>query len=147
MAQVTVLPSPEILRLQTLILSITWSANTAEISTHCFTITPDQSSQFGALWRKVPTSLQTPFEINFDARFSANGLVKDGGADGIVFVLQRDVTPPPLNTAGSPIDAIGANGVGLGYGGISPSIGVTFDTYTNASQPAYDFISLAKTAI
>ena len=70
--------------------------------------------------------------------------MNDGGADGIVFALQRDVTPPPSNAAGSPIDALGANGLGLGYGGISPAIGVAFDTYTNAGQPNYDFVALSK---
>ncbi len=118
--------------------------NTAEISPHCFTITPPLGNMLGAIWRKTPTALQSSFEINFDARFSADGVVKDSGADGIVFVLQRDLTPPPSNTAGSPIDALGANGQGLGYGGISPSIGVAFDTYMNGSQPNYDFIALSK---
>lgn len=41
------------------------------------------------------------------------------GADGIAFILK------------SKFDSIGQKGLGIGYGGISPSIAIEFDTYLN----------------
>jgi gliding motility-associated-like protein len=57
----------------------------------------------------------------------------DAGADGIAFVLQ------PISTS------VGGNGSGMGFGGISPSVGVTLDTYQNSSpdsDPFYDHIAV-----
>ncbi len=54
------------------------------------------------------------------------------GADGIVFVLQ------PISTS------IGSTGGGLGFEGITPSVGVTLDTWqnTNNTDPAYDHVAI-----
>jgi len=59
-------------------------------------------------------------ELSFSAlfTFSMNGPVC-GGADGIAFVLQQS-----SNLAGG-------TGEGLGYGGVSPSLAVEFDTFNN----------------
>ena len=57
------------------------------------------------------------------------------GADGITFVLQ------PVSTS------IGSSGGGLGFQNITPSIGVTLDTYQNSSpdnDPSYDHIAIQR---
>lgn len=59
------------------------------------------------------------------------------GADGMVFMLQ------PISTS------IGTPGEGMGFAGVSPSIGITLDTYqnTNRNDPAYDHISIQANGI
>lgn len=52
------------------------------------------------------------------------------GGDGFAFVIHLD---PRLDT-----EAIGANGEQLGYGGISNSLAIEFDTWTNAFGPEED---------
>lgn len=62
------------------------------------------------------------FNTQFSFRLTNPGGVWDGtevGADGFVFVIQ------PISSS------IGAGGGGLGYSGISPSVGVEFDTFLN----------------
>jgi len=63
-----------------------------------------------------------PLKINlnnsFDFVFNVYLGCKDGeGADGIVFILQ------PLNTS------IGAAGQGMGFYGVTPSVGIALDTW------------------
>ena len=63
------------------------------------------------------------FSTYFEFRITNPGGAIDGlgetGADGLVFVVQ------------SVSASIGGGGVGLGYSGISPSVGVEFDTWWN----------------
>ncbi|NCW94750.1 MAG: hypothetical protein EBW79_07205, partial [Actinobacteria bacterium] len=80
-----------------------------------WTLTPNQGSQFGAIWNK------TQWNTNFDLCVHAQVYLgnSNAGADGIAFVLQ------PNNTAQ------GASGGGLGYQYISPSFALEFDTWYN----------------
>jgi len=61
------------------------------------------------------------------------------GADGIAFIMQ---------TVGN--QAIGATGGGLGFAGFSPSLGIEFDTWSNASEfaisgdPSSDHIAILQ---
>ncbi len=68
------------------------------------------------------------------------------GGDGIAFVLQRDNTPPPNNTTASPATANSYYGQGehLGYVGISPSLGIEFDTHQNPGESAFDHIAISR---
>jgi gliding motility-associated-like protein len=118
--------------------------NSIQLSTHCFILTQALNNQQGAVWNRFPLDLRYSFELNFDAMFSDTLVVHDDGADGIVFTLQRDDTPPPLNTPGSPIDARGSVGEYLGIGGVSPSLGIEVDTYQNAGEPAFDHIAISR---
>ncbi|MBL0743119.1 tandem-95 repeat protein [Chryseolinea lacunae] len=118
--------------------------NSIETAPDCFILTKALNNQQGAVWNRKPLDLRYSFELNFNAIFSAPGTVNDAGADGIIWMLQRDDTPPPLNVAGSPIDARGSVGEYLGVGGISPGIGIEVDTYQNAGEPAYDHIAISK---
>lgn len=68
--------------------------------------------------------LTTPFSLASDASFSSYFEFQftnpiNGGADGIVFTVQT-----VANTAGG-------SGGGIGYQGLSPSIGVEFDNWNN----------------
>jgi gliding motility-associated-like protein len=96
---------------------------------HCHTITPAQNTQNGSVWNIHSINLTQNFDIAFDIFL---GCADGNGADGIAFVLQ------PLPTA------LGLSGGGMGYEGITPSLGVVIDTYQNTAvgDPAYDHISI-----
>lgn len=75
--------------------------------------------EFGAVWFNQQLDLTIPFSIEVEVGLGDD----DGGADGIVMVLQ---TEGPY--------AIGVGGDGLGFGGIAPSFGVEIDTHFNADN-------------
>ncbi|QNM86812.1 VCBS repeat-containing protein [Polaribacter pectinis] len=93
-----------------------------------YRLTSAVGGQFGAVWYQNKLNLSTDFELDFDVYLGNN----DGGADGMAFVLQ------PLSTNQ------GSSGGGLGYLGISPSLAVEFDTYSNTSDPGQDHVALMK---
>lgn len=65
------------------------------------------------------------FSAAFQFKISASGGIQDeaqNGADGLVFVLQQ---------AGA--GALGNGGLALGFQGITPSVGIEFDTFRNNS--------------
>ncbi|MEP6736436.1 MAG: Ig-like domain-containing protein [Chryseolinea sp.] len=116
--------------------------NSVEFAPNSFMLTPDMTTQQGAIWNRNPLDLRYSFNLRLSAIFSAPGVVHDDGADGIVFVFQRDTTPPPLDVPDLPIYARGQTGGSLGIGGISPSFAVEVDTYQNAGEIADDHIAL-----
>ncbi|MDQ1266366.1 MAG: hypothetical protein QG635_1518, partial [Bacteroidota bacterium] len=78
----------------------------------------------GAVWNKAPLQVRYGFEAVFSFRFSSGyNDFNDGsapGADGIAFVIQ----------AAGPT-ALGTDGGGIGYSGISNCLAVEFDSYNN----------------
>ena len=94
---------------------------------NCYTLTPDQYNESGSVWNKNKIDLTQSFDYHFNVFLGCNS----NGADGIAFVLQ------PISTS------IGTDGEGLGFGGVTPSLGVTIDTYQNADEndPFYDHIA------
>jgi gliding motility-associated-like protein len=96
---------------------------------HCHTLTPAQNTQNGGVWNVHSINLNQNFDIAFDLFV---GCTDANGADGIAFVLQ----PQPTT--------LGLGGGGMGYEGITPSLGVVIDTYQNSTvgDPAYDHISI-----
>lgn len=108
----------------------------------CFSVTPNSSWQLGSIWNNTPIDLS----INFDIQFSMNLGNQDGnGADGIVFVMQQQG-----------VNAIGTAGSGLGFQGLSPSIGIEFDTFqnnipndplNNSNDPVSDHMAIFKNGI
>jgi len=65
---------------------------------------------------------QASFSTFFSFQISNPQGIGDGdgvGADGLVFVVQTQASN------------VGGAGVGIGYSGISPSVGIEFDTYNN----------------
>ena len=96
---------------------------------NCFLITPDSQSQAGAVWYDNPIDFDEDFTIYYQNYFGNN----DRGADGMALVFK-----------GNNANIVGATGENLGFGGISPSASVEFDTYQNGSRgdPSFDHIGL-----
>nr|WP_255603221.1 Ig-like domain-containing protein [Oscillochloris sp. ZM17-4] len=84
-------------------------------------LTPAIGDQAGSTFWKNQVSLanQRSFSTYFVMDMSGAGGTPPGGADGIVFTIQTQ-----SNTAGG-------SGGSIGYGGITPSVGVEFDTWAN----------------
>ncbi|MFC2176295.1 PKD domain-containing protein, partial [Bacteroidota bacterium] len=100
----------------------------SQTSCNCFELTPDAFGNHGSVWNVNLFDLTKPTIFSFDVFLGCD----DNGADGIAFVFQ------PLNVnAGSP-------GAGIGYGGITPSLGVEIDTYQNTDDPVFDHIAIQK---
>lgn len=93
----------------------------------CYRMTAAQNTQNGGVWCEQALDLTEPFDLAFQLHFGGN----DGGADGMVFVLQ---------TVG--LEAAGTGGGGIGYLDITPSFGIEFDTWQNPqfADPWYDHI-------
>lgn len=98
-------------------------------SCNCYTLTPAVNTQSGSVWNATKINLNTPFDFVFNVYL---GCTDANGADGIVFILQ------PISTS------IGTTGEGMGFQGITPSIGIALDTWQNANlnDPIYDHISI-----
>ena len=89
----------------------------AGTASSCFRITPDISTpQAGAIWNLRPLNLRESFDISLCV-YLGN---RDGGADGIAFVLQN-----------SGINVVGQTGGYLGLQGLSPSVGIEIDGFNN----------------
>ena len=104
------------------------------VNCNCFQLTPSQQGQVGSVWNENKINLNESIRIEFDIYLGNN----DGGADGVVFGLQK------LSTS------IGVSGGGMGMQGVSPSLGVYIDTYQNIvapdnhNDPASDHISINR---
>lgn len=120
-----------LLLLPFIIFSQTYILNGSAVqnSCNCYTLTPAVNTQSGSVWNANKISLNNPFDYVFNVFL---GCTDANGADGIVFMLQ------PISTS------VGTTGEGMGFEGISPSIGISLDTWqnTNRNDPAYDHISI-----
>ncbi len=98
---------------------------------NCYTLTPDDFNKSGSVWNINKIDLRQSFEFKFEVYL---GCRDTDGADGIVFVLQ------PISTS------IGSTGGGLGYQGVTPSVGISIDTWqnTNDNDPFYDHLTIHK---
>lgn len=116
---------------QSLLAQYTVNGNASRDACNLYTLTQNAGGQSGSVWNNTKIDLTQSFDFNFDVFLGALETTVEG-ADGIAFVLQ------PISTS------VGGTGSGLGYGGISPAVGVTLDTYQNSSpdnDPAYDHIA------
>ena len=107
------------------------NGSAVQINDTCWTLTPDELWQSGSIWNVDKVNLNNSFQVIMELKFGC----RDGdGADGILFGLQ------PVSTS------IGQQGEGIGFQGVSPSIGIEFDTWqnTNLNDPTYDHISISK---
>lgn len=104
------------------------NGNASSLSCNCYELTPNVQQQSGSVWNVNTISLNQPFDFNFDVFLGCS----DGGADGMAFGLQ------PIGTG------VGASGGGMGFGGVTPSIGVFIDTYYNGASfdPAADHLAI-----
>lgn len=110
------------------------NGNASQENCNCYTLTPNLTNQSGSVWNVNKINLQESFDFHFDINLGSND---QSGADGIAFVLQ------PISTS------IGSTGGGMGYEGISPSIGVAVDTWQNYedNDPSSDHITIHKNGI
>jgi hypothetical protein len=101
---------------------------------NCYTLTPDEFWMSGSVWNINKINLEESFDFKFTIFL---GCHDNDGADGIAFVLQ------PISTS------IGSEGGGLGYDGVSPSIGVLVDTWQNFedNDPPEDHIAIHKNGL
>lgn len=108
----------------------TVNGNATKDNCHCYTLTPNSFSNSGSVWNNIKISLSQSFDFSFNINLGCD----DAGADGIVFVLQ------PISTS------VGTIGGGLGFEGVSPSVGVTIDTWQNIgpgiNDPSYDHMAI-----
>ncbi|RAJ06565.1 gliding motility-associated-like protein [Chitinophaga skermanii] len=101
---------------------------------NCYTLTQDQSNSSGTVWNKTKIDLTQSFNYVFEVNL---GCKDESGADGIGFILQTQGTN------------LGATGQGLGFKGISPSLGVLIDTWQNSdeSDPSYDHLAIQQNGL
>lgn len=98
-------------------------------SCNCYTLTQAVQTQSGSVWNGTKINLNNSFDFWFNVFLGCNDAT---GADGIVFMLQ------PISTS------VGTTGEGMGFEGVSPSIGITLDTWQNFNRndPPYDHITI-----
>src|SRR5207249_10487496 len=96
---------------------------------NCYTLTTEKITQSGSVWNSSKINLNNSFDFHFNVFLGCKDL---SGADGIVFILQ------PISTS------VGTTGEGMGFEGVSPSVGISLDTWQNFNRndPAYDHISI-----
>ncbi len=94
-----------------------------------YRLTQNVNGQRGSVWNNTKINLTQSFDFNFSVFLGNND---SPGADGMAFVLQ------PISTS------VGTSGGGMGFQGVTPSVGVTIDTYQNGSDndPTYDHIAI-----
>ncbi|MEP6615141.1 MAG: PKD domain-containing protein [Ginsengibacter sp.] len=113
----------------------TLNGSATQDNCHCYTLTQEVLFTSGSVWNNNKIDLTKSFTFTFNVYL---GCIDVAGADGIAFVLQ------PISTS------IGVSGSGLGFQGISPSLGVTLDTWQNASpdnDPVYDHIAIQSNGV
>jgi len=112
----------------TLTGSFVLNGNATQPIANTYQLTQAIGNQSGSAWNSVTLNLTQPFNFDVDMFFGYN----NNGADGMAFLLQQVST------------SVGTSGGGLGYQGISPSLGVEFDTWQNSSDPSYDHLAVQK---
>lgn len=107
----------------------TLNGSATQDNCHCYTLTPNSFTKSGSVWNNNKIDLTQSFTFTFNVYLGCNDST---GADGIVFVLQ------PISTS------VGTTGGGLGYEGVSPSVGITLDTWQNTinNDPYYDHLAI-----
>jgi hypothetical protein len=99
------------------------------IGDQCFRLTPDEQWTAGSLWYREAIDLKSTFELSLNIML---GCKDASGADGVVLVF----SPRPTRT--------GWAGEGMGFAGLSPSIGIEIDTWENDHlyDPKQDHVAI-----
>lgn len=105
------------------------NGNAVQLNDTCFRLTQPINNVVGSIWNPEKISLDESFDVVMRIFL---GCQDQNGADGIVFGFQ------PVSTS------IGNVGGGIGFQGITPSLGIEFDTYQNTSlsDPTFDHIAI-----
>lgn len=108
---------------------------------NCYTLTQATMNQSGSVWNATKMNLNQPFDFKFNVFLGCGDF---HGADGIAFILQTSAR------------SVGRTGSGLGFAGVSPSIGIALDTYQNTvigdvnddlNDPSFDHISIQANGV
>ena len=100
----------------------------------CYTVCPDLLNSVGSMWKNTQINLTQPFVYDFSLNF---GTKDANGADGIALVIQQ-----------VGLNALGAQGMGIGYTGLNMSLCIEFDTYQNSPfDPVADHIGVQTNGI
>ncbi|SFL65068.1 S-layer homology domain-containing protein [Paenibacillus sp. 1_12] len=97
-------------------------------------LTPATGNLFGTAFNKKLIAPGNKYSFSTFFKFNLNSSHESSPADGITFTVQAQ-----SNSAGSV-------GQGIGYGGITPSFAIKYDTYKNESpvnDPSNNYIGLA----
>ena len=102
-----------------------------QLNDSCFRLTEDVLWESGSMWSQGMMDLSQSLDVELDMYF---GFKDASGADGMVFAFQQQGTN------------VGGAGGSIGFGGIVPSIGIEFDTWsnTNWTDPPEDHIAILK---
>jgi hypothetical protein len=95
----------------------------------CFRLTESQDYSSGSIWYKRPVTLAQPFAIELSIMAGCDDAT---GADGMVFVFTAFT------------NQLGFVGEGIGFAGLSPSVGIEIDTWRNYHllDPAEDHLAI-----
>ncbi len=107
----------------------TLSGDTYLTDDECFRLTEEVDYSSGSIWYKHPIDLQKPFSIRLSIMA---GCQNDVGADGMVFAFATRA------------NRLGYRGEGIGYSGLSPSVGIEIDTWLNEhlGDPSEDHLAI-----
>ncbi|MFH2094836.1 MAG: BNR-repeat neuraminidase N-terminal domain-containing protein [Bacteroidota bacterium] len=107
-----------------------------QTGTDCFILTENKNNQSGSVWYNYMVDLSSTFRIDFDIYLGDKDVTFiNDGADGMTFAFQNECS------------AAGGAGGSLGYGGITPSLAIEFDSYMNSldnNDPADDHLALVS---
>lgn len=107
------------------------NGNAQQLNDTCYQLTEAVNFQVGSIWNPNKIDLSNSFDVVLEVFL---GCQDANGADGIVFGFQ------PVSTS------IGMAGGGIGFVGVSPSIGIELDTWQNTdnNDPTFDHIAIIK---
>ncbi len=107
----------------------TLNGSAVKLNCNCYSLTDSVNNDSGSVFSFKKINLDSSFDFHFNV---FPGCKDTDGADGIVFILQT------VNTS------VGANGEGLGFMNVTPSVGISLDTWQNPGRndPSYDHISI-----
>lgn len=104
--------------------------NATESSYRCWTLTPDQPNQVGAVWYNQKFDLSQSFDLTASLFLGCD----KNGSNGMLFGLQ------PI------AEDVGEAGPSMGMEGIMPSLAVEFDTHKDVSfnDPGFDHVAIVQ---
>jgi outer membrane protein OmpA-like peptidoglycan-associated protein len=107
------------------------TGETTQTGNQCYRLTSAIDWTSGAIWYKDPIDLSFSFQMELNIMF---GCEDELGADGMVFVFSPYRTVP------------GYQGEGMGFAGLSPSLGIEVDTWENdhLGDPVQDHIAILQ---
>ena len=107
------------------------TGETTQTGKNCYRLTTAIDWTSGAIWHKEAIDLNFSFEMELKIMF---GCQDDLGADGVVFIFSPYRTVP------------GYAGEGMGFAGLSPSLGIEVDTWENdhLADPVQDHIAILQ---